>query len=157
MMPTKNKRLVLLSFIIALLLDMLPMPGFTIWLRPQWTLLVLMYWLIETPYAIGFFVVFCLGIILDVLNGALLGMHAIGFLIVAYVIYKTYHLIRSYPMPQQTIVIFLVMMLYQLILLIILMIINASPHSWLYFGSSLTTAILWPWIFWIMREYQRLK
>jgi rod shape-determining protein MreD len=156
-MPKKNQRIIIVSFIIALLLDTLPMPGFAIWFRPQWTLLILIYWLIETPYTIGFFAVFCLGLILDVLNGALLGMHAIGFLIIAYLIYKTYHLIRSYHMTQQAIVVFLIIVLYQLISLIILMIINAAPHTGLYFGSSLTTAILWPWIFWVMREWRNLK
>lgn len=150
----KNHHMIILSLLIALLLDMLPMPGFTIWFRPQWTLLVLIYWLIELPYTIGFFTVFCFGIILDILNGTLLGMRAFGFLIVAYIIYRSYHMIRSYPMPQQALVIFMMVALYQLSILIILMLINTTPHSLLYFGSSIITALLWPWIFWIMREWR---
>ena len=32
------------SFLIALILTLLPMPEWTVWLRPAWVMLVLIYW-----------------------------------------------------------------------------------------------------------------
>ena len=64
------------TILIAFMLEILPLPGFIIWFRPAWTLLVLIYWAMALPEVVGVGYAFMVGIFLDVLTGTLLGEHA---------------------------------------------------------------------------------
>jgi rod shape-determining protein MreD len=33
--------------------------------------------------------------------------------------------------------------------------IGELPKTWLYWSSSLTSMVLWPWVYTIMRDYRR--
>ena len=43
---------ILSTLLIALMLALLPMPDWTIWLRPAWVLLVVIYWAMMAPYQV---------------------------------------------------------------------------------------------------------
>lgn len=153
-MLSNKRKTIFISILIGLVLDILPLPGITVWFRPHWTLLILIYWAIDSPFSIGFFSVFCIGIILDILNGTLLGMHALGFLVVTYFFTKTYQQVRTYPFIQHIGIVFLLVVLYQFITLVILMLTKQPPHQFLYWLSALTSAIIWPWLFrWLAESW----
>ena len=65
------------TLLIALILAMLPMPDWTIWLRPVWVLMVLIYWAMMIPYQVSVGTAWLTGLVVDLLNGTLLGEHAL--------------------------------------------------------------------------------
>ncbi len=92
-----NSLLVLLSFLVALILSSLPLPDIAIVFRPEWLMLVLIYWCMAIPGRIGIFTGWLLGLTLDVMYGSLLGQNAMALAIVAYLV-NTFHLrVRVFP------------------------------------------------------------
>jgi rod shape-determining protein MreD len=75
--------LVVLTFVIGIMLSLLPMPGALAWFRPHWVLLVLIYWTRMLPRSVGFLVAWVSGLGLDSIQGSVLGQHPLGFVVVA--------------------------------------------------------------------------
>jgi rod shape-determining protein MreD len=136
------------------MLELLPLPQMVIWLRPEWVLLALLYWMIISP-SVGFLGAFSTGVLLDLSNGTLLGEHALAIVLVAYFAIKFHQLIRVYPIFQQTIVVFVLLALYKLIIFIVQGFMGQLPIIFLYWLSIFTSALLWPWIFAILTDIQR--
>lgn len=143
------------SFFIAFVLTLLPMPEWTIWMRPAWVLMVLIYWSMLMPYRVNVGAAWIVGVLLDVLNGTLLGEHALALTIVTYFVVRMHTQLRMYPLLQQGMWIFLFVLIYQFILFCIQGFLGELPQTWLYWSSSVTSMLLWPWVFVIMRDYQR--
>lgn len=146
---------VFLSFLVAVVLTLLPMPDWTIWLRPAWVLMVLIYWVMMSPYRVNVGIAWMVGIMLDVLNGTLLGEHALALTIVTFFVGRLHTQLRMYPVVQQGLWVFVFVMLYQFILFCVQGFIGELPKTWLYWSSSLTSMLLWPWVYTIMRDYRR--
>ena len=146
---------VFLSFLVAVILTLLPMPDWTIWLRPAWVLMVLIYWVMIAPQRVNVGVAWAVGIIMDVLNGTLLGEHALALTIVTFFVARLHTQLRMYPVLQQGMWVFLFVLLYQFILFCVQGFIGELPRTWLYWSSSLTSMVLWPWVYTIMRDYRR--
>jgi len=143
------------SLLIALILALLPMPDWTIWLRPAWVLMVLIYWAMTTPYQVGVAIAWFTGLIVDLLNSTLLGEHALAFTIVIYFVSKMHIRLRMYPLLQQGLSIFMFVLLYQFIIYCIQGFVGQLPSSHLYWLSSVTSMLFWPWLFVVMRDVSR--
>lgn len=48
-----NWAIISVTLIGAFLLTLLPMPEWSIWLRPSWVLIVLIYWCMAVPYRVN--------------------------------------------------------------------------------------------------------
>jgi rod shape-determining protein MreD len=146
---------VLTTLLMAIVLALLPMPDWTIWLRPAWVLMILIYWAMMTPYQVSVGVSWLVGLFVDLLNGTLLGEHALAFTIVIYFVSRMHIRLRMYPMLQQGMSILVFVLLYQFILYCIQGFIGELPSSHLYWLSSVTSMLLWPWLFVLMRDLSR--
>lgn len=131
------------------------MPEWTIWFRPAWVLLVLMYWTMMTPYRVGVGVAWMSGIILDLLNGSMLGEHAFALTVVIYFVSRLHIRLRMAPMLQQGISVMFFVLVYQFILYCIQGFIGELPASQLYWASAVISMLLWPWLFMLLRDYRR--
>lgn len=143
------------SLLIAIILTLLPMPTWTVWLRPAWVLMVLIYWVMVFPYSVNVGTAWIMGIVLDVLNGTLLGEHALALVIVTYFVARMNSQLRMYPIIQQALWIFVFVLLYQFVLFCVQGFMGDMPRTWLYWSSSATSMLLWPWVFTILRDYRR--
>jgi rod shape-determining protein MreD len=143
------------TLFIALILAFLPMPDWTVWLRPAWVLMVLIYWSMTMPYRVGVGVAWTMGLIVDLLNGTLLGEHALAYTIVIYIVSRMHIRLNMYPLLQQGFSVLVFMVLYQFILYCIQGFIGELPASHLYWLSSVTSMLLWPWLFVLMRDCRR--
>ena len=142
------------TLLIAMILALLPMPDWTIWLRPAWVLLVLIYWAMVVPARVSVGTAWVAGIIFDLLNGGLLGEHAFAFMAVIYFVARMHMRLRMYPMLQQGISVFMFVLLYQFIIYCTQGFIGELPSSRLYWLSSVTSMLLWPWLFVLMRDWR---
>ncbi len=146
---------ILSTLLVALILALLPMPDWTIWLRPAWVLMILIYWSMMTPYQVSVGMAWIIGLLVDLLNGTLLGEHALAFTIVIYFVSKMYIRLRMYPLMQQGMTILFFVLMYQFVLYCVQGFIGELPSSNLYWLSSVTSMLLWPWLFVLMRDFRR--
>lgn len=146
---------IFMTIVMALALSMLPMPDWTIWLRPAWVLLVLIYWTMSVPHRVNVGVAWFVGLVIDLMSGTLLGEHALAFTLVIYLVSGVQLRLRMYPLMQQTLTVFFFVFLYQLIIYLIQGFIGQLPESQLYWLSSVTSMLLWPWLSILLRDYRR--
>lgn len=148
---------ILTSLVAAMMLSLLPLPIWAVWFRPDWLLLVLIYWAMALPHRLNVGIAWIVGLFFDVLQGTVLGLHAMSFTLVIYVVVSVHHRLRVFPLSQQAIWIALFIFSYQVILFWLHSFTGNTPSVGfgLYWVSSLTSALLWPWIFIILRDCRR--
>ena len=146
---------IIFSFVIAIMLMMMPLSGGLVLFRPEFVVIVLIYWCIELPERVGVVVGWFAGLMLDVVKGALLGQHAFALAIVAWATLKLHQRIRVYPKWQQALSVFLLIVLSQMIVLWVQGIIGKSPNTWMYWIPSVTSTLLWPWLYMLLRNLHR--
>ncbi len=152
---TQNWLVVPVTFLVAFILTLLPMPDWTIWLRPSWVLMVLIYWMMILPHRINLGVAWIMGIFLDVLNGTLLGEHALAMTIATYVVARMHSRMRMFSLLQQSLCVMLIVFIYQFVLYCVQGFLGQTPHSWLFWSSPITSMLLWPWLFSIIKSSRR--
>ena len=92
-----------ISFLIALSLEVMPTSdGLAPW-RPPWVALTVIYWSMHRPGRIGVGVAWLMGLALDVLQGAVLGQHALSLAVAAYLTIKLCQRLRVFPIWHQTV------------------------------------------------------
>lgn len=146
---------IFISLFFAMVLALLPMPDWTVWLRPAWVLLILIYWAMILPQHINVGAAWTMGLVVDLLTDTMLGEHALAYTVIIYLVTRIHLRLRIYPMLQQGISILFFMLLYQFILYCSQGFIGHLPQSNLYWLSSFTSMLLWPWLFILMRDYRR--
>lgn len=151
----KTLRIGIFTIIGAFMLAIMPLPDWAVEFRPDWVTLVLIYWAMATPSKIGVTMAWVTGLLLDVSYGTLMGQHAVGMVLVIYVIHIQHQRLRVASLLQQAIVIFFLLMLKQLLTLWVDGIIGRAPDSWLYFMPAIISTLLWPWTYLILRDLRR--
>lgn len=146
---------IVLSFVTAFLLTILPLPDWAGPFRPEWAALVLIYWCMALPQRVGVGVGWLAGLFLDVLKGALLGQYALSLALIAYVVLKLHRRIRVFPLWQQAFSILTLLALGQLLVAWSDGIAGRPPKDWLYWAPSVTGMLLWPWVFVVLRDVRR--
>ena len=68
---------IVFSFFIAYLLAIVPFPEWAMNYRPEWVPMVLIYWVMALPYRIGIGSAWIVGLVLDILEGSILGLSLI--------------------------------------------------------------------------------
>lgn len=143
------------TFIAALMLTMMPLPEWARTLRPQWVTMVLIYWCLALPHRVGVVWGWCLGLLLDVVHGAVLGQYALTMTLIAYIVTMLYQRIRLFPYNQQAVIVGMLVVLQLLVVLWIKGAIGEAPDRWSYWLTAVTTALLWPWCFLLLRDLRR--
>jgi rod shape-determining protein MreD len=152
---SSNLKVASLTFFVAFMLTIMPLPEWAIEFRPDWVTLVLVYWAMALPARVGVTIAWFVGLMLDVSHGAILGQNALGLVLVIYIVHIQHQRLRVASLVQQAIVIFFLLLLKQLIVLWVSGIAGHAPDTWLFFMPCLSGALLWPWIYIIMRDLRR--
>ncbi len=146
---------IIATFVAALLLTILPLPEWMVKFRPEWVALILIYWCMALPQRVGIISGFVLGLLLDTLQGAVLGQHALALVVIAYLTNRVHQQVRVYPMWQQALSVMGLLLLYQLLLLWVNGITGIKSQVWLYWLPTLSSTLLWPWLYLILRDIRR--
>ena len=138
---------VFFSVLIALILQVLPLPEWLSVVRPSFIGLVIIYWSIFAPHAGGIFAAWIAGIALDVFKGEVLGQNALAMALVAYIAMSLHQRLRNQTLIQQSLFVFLVLMLNELVVWGIegWSDRNAASSAWRWL-QPLIGALLWPFI-----------
>ena len=144
------------SLLIALVLMLLPIPSWIAAFRPCWVLMVLIFWTLILPGRVSLTIAWVMGIILDVLNGTLLGEHALALTTVIYLVAKLNNQLRMFSLFQQGVAVLFMAFLYLFILFCVQGFLGALPEDRFYWLPALTSMIFWPWVFIILRNRCRI-
>ena len=143
------------SFLIAILLAVMPLPLWAEPFRPDWVGLVLIYWCMAAPERVGVGTGWAAGLILDLLYGSLLGLHALGKALIAFLTIKLHLKLRMFPRWQQAVAVMALLLLNQLLVLWIRGMLGKAPASISYWTPSVVGMVIWPWLFVILRDLRR--
>jgi len=143
------------TFIVAIMLTLLPLPDWAAYFRPEWVSLVVIYWCITLPDRVGVGIAWIAGLFLDIVHGAVMGQYAMALAIVAYFTLSLHQRLRVFPMMQQMFVVLLLILFQQLIVIWIKGFIGESPDSLRYWIPSFSSMLLWPWLYVILRDVRR--
>lgn len=146
---------VALSLVIAFALTSVPLPEWANPWRPAWVAIVLIYWCLAIPERIGVLFAWTMGLLLDVLHGAILGQHALGLAFVAYVAVLYHQQVRVFPLVQQSLVVGSLVFVYLGGMLLVYNLLGSKPYSSLYLLGAVTSALLWPWAYIVLRDVRR--
>lgn len=153
----KSNRLwvVTVSFLVAFMLTAAPLPEWALPWRPAWLAMVLIYWCIALPERVGVLAGWCLGFFLDVLHGSILGQHAFGLAVVAYVALQYHQRVRVFPLMQQAFFVGGIVFVYLLLMWWIYNLLGSVPYGPAYLLGAVSTAALWPWVYVVLRDVRR--
>ncbi|KGE03214.1 rod shape-determining protein MreD [Pseudohaliea rubra] len=146
---------ILASFFVACVLAVLPLGPWLAWLRPEWLLLVLTYWVIALPHRVGLVTAALAGLLMDVLEGAVLGQNVLALSLAALLARLLYQRMRVFSLAQQALTVFLIVGLHQLVCQWIQNLEGAGARSFLFLLPAVTSALLWPVVRLVLRAARR--
>ena len=152
LLPAKGSFIVL-TLALGLLFNLLPWGSIAG--VPDLTATVLAFWCIHQPRRVGIGIAWTLGLLLDVGNGALLGQHALGYAVLAFLAFAVHRRILWFPPWQQALHLLLLLLSTQLLTLVIRIAAGADFPGWAYFAGSFICAALWPALSFLLLLPQR--
>lgn len=149
---------VLVTFVIALFLTLIPLPEqYEVW-RPEWFALTFIHWALVIREKSSLILAFLLGLLIDVQYGSLLGQHALGFVVVTYAATRLGLRMSAEAFMQQLALIAAVLAIYLLLNLWIEGVTGYTLGGWFYWGTLLSSLLIWPFyhmllsLFYIQRK-----
>ncbi len=136
------------SFLFSLILTVQPLPPDLLGINPNWCLLTLIFWTYGYSRQINVGMAWCVGLLVDGLTGALLGLHALSFVIVIFLFDLFYRRFHMFHVLQQSLIIGVLILVNFLILLIFGRIFSLTTTGWPELISVFTSALLWPLYQW---------
>ena len=91
----QNGWIIVVTVLLSVMLSIMPMPYSVSVFRPDWVLLVLIYWSIALPHRVNVGVAWLVGIFMDVLLGSVLGIQGAVFAVVVYLATVNFQKIRN--------------------------------------------------------------
>ena len=143
---------IVVTFAVALLLTIVPLPEWARYARPDWVGLVLIYWCLALPDRVGVITGWFAGLLVDLITGTILGQHALSLTIVAYLTQRLHLRIRLFPILQQAFTVMILLILHQLLALWISRIIGRPGAPWYFWAPSLLGMLLWPPVYILLRN-----
>ena len=145
MRETRLRRLPMaLSALVALALAILPLPAVLDAFRPDFLVLVVFFWCIESPRAGGLSLAFFSGLALDVIHGVVLGQHALALTLMGASATNLRLRIRVFSVPSQCLTIFALLTGYQFILFWIDGATGNPVTTYARWLAPVIGALLWP-------------
>lgn len=151
MNPAKGGWAILLSVLVAMVLSVIHLPSdwptWLAWLRPNWLLLVIFFWVIELPHRVGLIAAWCLGLLLDALVNDPLGVNGLILASVTYVAWRFFERLRMYSVLQQAGLIFALVLAAELFRLSAQSWGQELHWRWLVLMVPTVSALLWPFVY----------
>ncbi|BEH15335.1 MULTISPECIES: rod shape-determining protein MreD [Marinobacter] len=134
------------TVVLALVLSISLFPVGWFEFRPEWLGLVVFYWTFRAPAQFGILMAWCLGLLLDVLEATPLGTNALGMALIAFLVLTIHQRLRMYPLPQQCLMVFLLLGINQMLVHFIKQLLGADTAGFSYLWPALTSAVAWPFV-----------
>jgi rod shape-determining protein MreD len=135
---------VIVSFVLGLMLTIMPLPEAAAPFRPDWLAMLAIFWAMQLPRTWSVGSAWIIGIVLDVAQGTLLGQHALALCSIVFITVRFHLLMRVFPLPQLTASVFPLLALYQFLLFWINGVAGVEAPLVAYWGPVVSGTIAWP-------------
>jgi rod shape-determining protein MreD len=142
--------LIFFSLLGAYVLSVLPWTGNWLLARPDFVLIVLIFWTVHEPRSIGQGVAFFVGLLMDVSDSMLLGQHAFSYVIAVFGAQVLRVRILSFLLPEQTLHILGLTAVASGVMLMLNLLLGADFPGAAFLVSPLTTALAWAPVNWLL-------
>lgn len=150
-----NSVIILLTLLVAIMASIMPLPLSVDAFRPDWVLIVLVYWCMALPGRVNIITAWVMGFLLDVLLGSVLGVHAAAMAISVFIVAENFQKIRNFSIWQQALIMGVLAALYHLVVFWLQRFLIDVSFLTSYLYPVITTIVLWPWIFYLLRKVRR--
>ena len=140
----------------AMVCTLLPLPALLEPLRPYWVALVVIYWSLEVRGSINLGAAFITGLVLDLLTGSLMGMHALSLVVITYLLKRFRARIRFFLPWQQALAVLALLVNDRIILLWITTLLGEPVPTWHYWLAPMVGMAFWPWLF-LLLDHVRIR
>lgn len=146
-MNRESRGLVFLTIVAAVLLSLLPLPDMLAPLKPYWVAMVMIYWALETNDTIGLGTTFLTGLVLDILSGSLMGIHALSLVVMVFLVQRFRPRLRFFPPWQQALSVLALLVNDRVILIWVNALLGEPLPTWQYWLPPIMALAIWPWLF----------
>lgn len=147
---------IFLCFFLAYLLAIVPFPDWAMNYRPQWVAMVLIYWAMALPYRVGIGFAWVAGLLMDILEGSLLGINALALAIIAYITLSLHQRLRMFSSLQQSGVVLALIGLHLMMTHWMKIAAEQAVDADLFFLlAAVSSAFIWPLMFVLLRQMRR--
>jgi|GEM_PF-86994 len=143
---------ILISFLAAIWLSVVPLPDWMMLLWPVWPVLLLIFWAVYLPNVVGLGLAWGIGLLMDVIQYTKLGEHALAFCTVYFLSYIMRRQIKAFPMWAQAARVGLIIVVYQLFIAAIQGVLFHWSQFWLFLLPVAASLVIWPWAALLMRN-----
>jgi rod shape-determining protein MreD len=150
-----NPWFILLTFFLAILLNLVPASGMVLALRPDFLALVILYWCIQEPRYVGVGVAWLLGLVMDVADATVFGQHALAYAVLAYAAEYFRRRVLRFPLWQQAPQVAVLLLMCSALVLLVRFVGGAALPDWWYFAPPVVGALLWPLLSVLLQWPQR--
>jgi rod shape-determining protein MreD len=144
------------TLLLAVLLQIAPLPEAVGQARPLFPALVLAYWLLETPDRIALGSAFLVGLLLDLGAASVLGEHALRLTVFAFLVQRFRTRLRFFPLWQQALAMGVLLFNDRVLQWVLHLGLGLGGLPWPLWYSPLLGFALWPWGF-LLIDYLRLR
>jgi rod shape-determining protein MreD len=138
------------SALVALVLQVLPLPTLVAVARPAFLVVVVLYWSIAAPRAGGMTLGWVCGLILDAFEGSVLGQHAMAVALVTYLALRFHLQIRNRPILDQSLFAFAALTIYEFVVWAIDGWTGHPVGSGLRWVHPITGGLIWPVVVFVL-------
>jgi rod shape-determining protein MreD len=139
----------------ALALNLMPVSGVALALKPDFLALVLLYWCIHEPRYVGVGVAWAIGLLMDVGDATLFGQHALAYAFLAYAAEYLRRRVLRFPLWQQAAQVAVLLALCAALVLLVRHVGGAPLPRWTYAAPPVVGALLWPVVSVLLQWPQR--
>jgi rod shape-determining protein MreD len=132
------------SLLVSLMLAITPLPESVGWLRPDFVALTLIYWSMMQPRYFSLGTAWLTGILVDVMQGTMLGQHAMALTIIVFITIQFHLRIRVFPVWQKSATVLVLVSIGQFLLFWTNGVIGISTSPGDYLGPVLSSTLVWP-------------
>jgi rod shape-determining protein MreD len=148
---------VYLSLLLALLCQLFPWVGQGVILRPDFMLVVILYWLLRAPNLCNVGTAWLAGLLVDLATGSLLGQHALAFSVTAFVALTYQRRLVLFNTWQLLAYVFALLMLERILILLLKLFEGNDNPGFAYFWPVLTGLLLWQFMILLFGSLTRPK
>jgi rod shape-determining protein MreD len=148
---------VAVTLALAFTVNLLPLSGLALALRPDFFALVLLYWAIHQPRWIGIGVAWACGLLTDVVEANLFGQHALAYAILGFAAGYFHRRVLRFPLWQQALHVLGLLLAAQAVVVVLRLMSGASPPTPAIVLTSVSSALIWPVVSALLQWPQRVR
>jgi rod shape-determining protein MreD len=138
-----SRRLVYGSLALGYLASLLPWPQGMLWLVPDFTLVVLLYWAVHAPHLAGLGLAMALGLLADATLGGLMGQHALAYTATAFLVLHLRRRLENFEVSGRALHLAPIFLGQQALLLILGLAFSLPDADWRYLASGVGAVLCW--------------